>query len=125
MISRLKVSPSIQYNTIKGSSSQRRKQPFLLQVRQTLQNKGYEHRPGCTECQFPFLFLVYIWKIRIRLERVGNGRKEGKAMLIVSGPSIIVRFQTQLALLFLLLSGGDNRSAKGGISYVLALMEGL
>jgi hypothetical protein len=45
-------------------------------------------------------------------------------MLIVSGPSIIVRFQTQLALLFLLLSGGDNRSAKGGISYVLALMEG-
>lgn len=37
-----------------------------------------------------------------------------------------VRFQPQLALPFLLLSGGDNRSAKGGISYVsagLALME--
>ncbi|EXC33814.1 hypothetical protein L484_015552 [Morus notabilis] len=29
-----------------------------------------------------------------------------------------VRFQPQLALPFILLSGGDNRSAKGGISYV-------
>lgn len=31
-----------------------------------------------------------------------------------------VHFQPQLALPFLLLSGGDNRSAKGGISYVSA-----
>lgn len=37
---------------------------------------------------------------------------------------VIVHFQTQLALLFVLLSGGDNRSANGGISYVLALMDG-
>lgn len=37
---------------------------------------------------------------------------------------VIVHFQTQLALLFVLLSGGDNRSANGDISYVLALMDG-